>query len=65
MNRDSTLEPGNAEAYYHRGLSYALLGKKDQALSDYNQTCALNPNHLKAAEKRDKLLEPKISAARS
>jgi tetratricopeptide (TPR) repeat protein len=50
-----TLEPDNAEAYYQRGLAYTLLGKKDEARSDYEQTLALAPGHPKAAEKRDEL----------
>jgi tetratricopeptide (TPR) repeat protein len=51
------LAPDNAEAYYQRGMAYTLLGERDKALADYEQTCALNPAHKKAAEKRDKLLE--------
>jgi len=57
LSRAIELEGGNAEAYYQRGLAYALIGAKDKAISDYEQTCALDPNHRKAAEKRDKLLE--------
>ncbi|MDR0411150.1 MAG: tetratricopeptide repeat protein [Treponema sp.] len=57
LSRVVALEPNNAEAYYYRGLAYALLQKKDNALSDYEQTCALNPDHVKAATKRDELLE--------
>jgi tetratricopeptide (TPR) repeat protein len=51
------LEGDNAEAYYQRGLAYALTGAVDKALADYEQTCALDPNHRKAAGKRDELLE--------
>jgi tetratricopeptide (TPR) repeat protein len=51
------LAPDNAEAYYQRGLAYTLLGERDKALSDYEQTCALNPGHEKAAGKRDELPE--------
>jgi tetratricopeptide (TPR) repeat protein len=51
------LAPDNAEAYYQRGMAYALLGERDKALADYEQTCALNPGHEKAAGKRDELLE--------
>jgi tetratricopeptide (TPR) repeat protein len=54
LTRAIALEPGDAEAYYQRGLAYTLLGSQDKALSDYEQTCALNPNHGKAVEKRNK-----------
>jgi Flp pilus assembly protein TadD len=56
LNRAIELEPENAEAYYQRGRAYSLLGEPAKALSDYEQTCALNPDHAKAAEKRDELL---------
>jgi tetratricopeptide (TPR) repeat protein len=54
-----TLDPGNAEAYYQRGLAYTLTGERDKALADYEQTCALDPDHVKAAGKRDELLRGK------
>jgi tetratricopeptide (TPR) repeat protein len=54
-----TLDPKNAEAYYQRGLAYTLLGEKDKALADYDQTCALAPVHARAAEKRKELLSGK------
>ncbi|MDR1073108.1 MAG: tetratricopeptide repeat protein [Treponema sp.] len=57
LSRAIALEPDNAEAYYQRGLAYALIGEAEKALSDYEQTCALNPNHDKAVENRDELLE--------
>jgi tetratricopeptide (TPR) repeat protein len=57
LSQAIALEPEKAEAYYERGLAYTLLGEKDKALSDYKQTCALNPDHGKAARKRDELLE--------
>jgi tetratricopeptide (TPR) repeat protein len=58
LSRAIELDCDNAaEAYYQRGLAYALTGDKDKALADYEQTCALAPNHRKAAEKRDELLE--------
>ncbi|MDR1421143.1 MAG: tetratricopeptide repeat protein, partial [Treponema sp.] len=57
LSRAIDLDPYNTGAYYERGLAYTLLGEKDKALADYEQTCALDPFHGKAAEKRDKLLE--------
>jgi tetratricopeptide (TPR) repeat protein len=59
LNRAIELEPGNAEAYYQRGLAYSLLGEGAKALPDYEQTCALDPDHAKAAGKRDELLSGK------
>jgi tetratricopeptide (TPR) repeat protein len=55
LSRAIELDPNNGEAYYQRGLAYGLLGRRDQALADYEQTCALDPNHEKAAGKRDEL----------
>ncbi|MDR2446542.1 MAG: tetratricopeptide repeat protein [Treponema sp.] len=57
LSRAIALEPDNAEAYYQRGLAYTLMGAKDKAFADYEQACALDPNHGKAVEKRDELLE--------
>jgi tetratricopeptide (TPR) repeat protein len=57
LTRAAGLDPGNAEAYYQRGLAYTLLGKKDKALADYEQTLILDPGHKKAAEKRDKIAD--------
>jgi tetratricopeptide (TPR) repeat protein len=51
LSQAITLEPDHAEAYYHRGLAYTLLGEKDKARADYEQTLALDPNHARAAEK--------------
>jgi Flp pilus assembly protein TadD len=57
LSRAIALAPDQAEAYYQRGLVYTLMGEPDKARSDYEQTCALNPDHKKAAEKRDELLK--------
>jgi tetratricopeptide (TPR) repeat protein len=57
LTRALELAPDNPEAYYQRGLAYALLGRRDKALADYEQTCALDPGHGKALEKRDALRE--------
>jgi tetratricopeptide (TPR) repeat protein len=56
LTRAITLDPENAEAYYQRGLAYSLLGEPAKALADYEQTCALDPDHVKAAGKRDEQL---------
>jgi tetratricopeptide (TPR) repeat protein len=52
LSRAIALDPGIADAYYERGLAYALISETDKALADFNQACALDPNHRKAAEKR-------------
>lgn len=57
LTRAVTLDPENAEAFYRRGLAYTLLGEPDKALADYEQTCALDPDHARAAEKRDEQLK--------
>jgi tetratricopeptide (TPR) repeat protein len=57
LTRALELAPDNPEAYYQRGLTYALLGQREQALADYEQTCELDPDHEKAFEKRDALRE--------
>jgi tetratricopeptide (TPR) repeat protein len=57
LSRAIDLDGDNAEAYYQRGLAYALTGSKDKALADYEQTYALYPYHRKAAQKRDELLK--------
>lgn len=36
-------DPGNVEAYYHRGNVYRRQGQYDKAIADYNQAIALNP----------------------
>ena len=61
LSRAIALEPENTEAHYQRGLAYTLLGERDKALSDYEQTCALDPDHEKAAKKRDELLNANLS----
>jgi Flp pilus assembly protein TadD len=59
LTRAITLDPENAEAHYQRGLAYSLLGEPAKALVDYEQTCALDPDHAKAAGKRDEQLSGK------
>jgi tetratricopeptide (TPR) repeat protein len=57
LTRAIELEPDRADAYYQRGRCHALLGKRDDALADYDRAIALDPGHERAAEKRDALLE--------
>jgi tetratricopeptide (TPR) repeat protein len=57
LSRAIELDEDNAEAYYQRGLAYALRGAKDEALADCERACDLDPRHRKAAEKRDQLLK--------
>jgi tetratricopeptide (TPR) repeat protein len=51
LSRAIALAPDLADAYYKRGLVYALLGKADKARADYKKTCALDPTNREAAEK--------------
>jgi tetratricopeptide (TPR) repeat protein len=55
LTRAIELQDDNPQAYYQRGLAYALLGEKDKALADYEATCALDPDHERAVKKRDEL----------
>jgi tetratricopeptide (TPR) repeat protein len=57
LTRALELAPDNADAWYHRGLTYTLLGQREQALADYDRACDLNPDHEKALEKRAALRE--------
>jgi tetratricopeptide (TPR) repeat protein len=55
LSRAIELESGNADAHHQRGIAYSLLGRKAEALADYEQACAFDPGHSRAAEKRDAL----------
>jgi tetratricopeptide (TPR) repeat protein len=57
LTRAVELDPGCAEAYYQRGLVYTLMNEPKKALADYEKTLALDPDHYRAAKKRDKLLD--------
>ena len=53
--RVSSLLPNRheeAEAYYHRGISYAEKGEYDQAIADYEATLQINPDHAIAFHNR-------------
>jgi tetratricopeptide (TPR) repeat protein len=63
LSRSIEFMPGNetdarAEAYFVRGLSYALLEEKDKARADFDQAETLNPQHPRVAEERAKLSSP-------
>ncbi|MHB9294152.1 putative Cell division coordinator CpoB [Hollandina sp. SP2] len=56
------LEPENGDAFYQRGQCYAMGGEPGKAAADYEQACALDPGHVKAAEKLEYLLNRKQEA---
>jgi len=43
-----TSNPKFIEAYFRRGLTYTELGDLELALSDYNKTIDLDPQHIDA-----------------
>lgn len=43
-------DPTNANAYYNRGLCSELLGRKEEALSDYRQALTFDERNTKASE---------------
>lgn len=42
------LNPGFADAYFRRGLTYAELGDLELAMLDYSHTIDINPQHINA-----------------
>jgi tetratricopeptide (TPR) repeat protein len=56
LTRAAELDPDNTETFYQRGVAYTLLGERDKALADYDQVLTLDPDHARAAAKRDALL---------
>jgi tetratricopeptide (TPR) repeat protein len=44
------IEPDNAEAYYNRGLSSEMMGKKDDAIADYKQSLIFNDQYKQPRE---------------
>jgi tetratricopeptide (TPR) repeat protein len=47
-DRAIKLNPGFADAYFRRGLTYAELGDLELALTDYSTTIEINPQHINA-----------------
>jgi len=61
FQKSITLEPENAWVYFNRAVSYELMGKQDEALSDYatslkKQHPPLNPHKRERAEAKRKTL---------
>lgn len=44
------IDPTNAGAYYNRGVCYEILGRKKEALGDYNQALELDPEYTEARD---------------
>jgi tetratricopeptide (TPR) repeat protein len=44
------IDPANAEAYYNRGLSSEMMGKKDDAIADYRQSLTFNEHYSQPKE---------------
>lgn len=53
--------PAYADAYYMRGLSAEMLGKKEDAQSDYSKALTFDPKHEKAAKAIDAMVNQKAS----
>lgn len=43
MQQVTAADPGNAVAHYYLAISYVQIGKKDEAIKEYNNVIALNP----------------------
>jgi tetratricopeptide (TPR) repeat protein len=44
------IEPTNTDAYYNRGLCAEMLGRKAEAIADYEQALQFNPDYRPAAD---------------
>jgi len=49
------LNPDYAEAYYNRGIVFALQGDSSKAIADYSEAIRLNPNSFEAYYNRGKI----------
>jgi len=52
FSRAIASDPNNAEAYNHRGVAWAYLGKIDQAIVDYTKALAIKPDLVGALNNR-------------
>ena len=52
INHAIQLDPQLAKAYYHRGVAQAALGKLEEAITDFDKTLKINPQHTGAINKR-------------
>ena len=59
-NRDFSqaiaLKPGHAQAYFARGLSFHMIGRKQSAEADYRHVLQIDPKH-KGARRALKMLD--------
>jgi tetratricopeptide (TPR) repeat protein len=46
------LDPGNAVAFFGRGVGYAKMGQYDRAILEFDEAIRLNPNLSLASEYR-------------
>jgi tetratricopeptide (TPR) repeat protein len=53
------LNPGNADAYFQRGIAREMANRVGDAIKDYERTLELSPNHYLAMEYLAKLYEAK------
>ena len=47
-NKEIDLDPGRADSYYNRGLSYVKLGQYEHAIDDFDKAVELNPSDAQA-----------------
>lgn len=47
--------PGSADAYYYRGLTYLATGKTAEAKADFTKVLEIDPNHARAADVKEYL----------
>ncbi len=59
------LNPGNADAYFQRGIAREMANKIGDAIKDYEKTLELSPNHYLAMEYLAKLYEAKGEYAKA
>ena len=57
FNNSIIINPDFAEAYFYRGLVYAIKNLNEDALNDFNKAIELNPEYIEAYRKRGDLNE--------